>query len=107
VAIGDLSVAAGVGSTHLAQRFKEVIGVTPERLARACRFAAAVFSVSSAGPIGWGGLAVGAGCFGRARFGREFRAFTGLTPARYAGGRRWFLREHPGHVLDGWPLPAG
>ena len=20
--------------------------------------------------------------------------------------RRRFLREHPGHVLDGWPLPA-
>src|SRR5262249_25131873 len=29
VAIGDLSVAAGVSSTHLAQRFKELIGVTP------------------------------------------------------------------------------
>ena len=34
VAIGDLSVAAGVSSTHLAQRFKEVIGVTPKRFAR-------------------------------------------------------------------------
>jgi hypothetical protein len=29
VAIGDLGVAAGVSSTHLAQRFEEVIGVTP------------------------------------------------------------------------------
>jgi len=27
VAIGDLSAAAGVSSTHLAQRFKEFIGV--------------------------------------------------------------------------------
>ena len=34
VAIGDLRVAAGVSSTHLAQRFKELIGVTPKRLAR-------------------------------------------------------------------------
>jgi AraC-like DNA-binding protein len=33
VAIGDLRVAAGVSSTHLAQRFKELIGVTPKRLA--------------------------------------------------------------------------
>ena len=32
VAIGDLSVAAGVSTTHLAQRFKELIGVTPKRL---------------------------------------------------------------------------
>src|SRR3954471_1809529 len=40
VAIGDLSVAAGVSGTHLAQRFKEIIGVTPKRLARTYRFAA-------------------------------------------------------------------
>ena len=39
VAIGALRVAAGVSSTHLAQRFKELIGVTPKRLARTYRFA--------------------------------------------------------------------
>jgi hypothetical protein len=38
--------------------------------------------------------------------GHEFRAFTGLTPTRYVEVRRRFLREHPGHALDGWPLPA-
>ena len=42
VPIGELTVAAGVSSTHLAQRFKAVIGVTPKRLARTYRFAAAV-----------------------------------------------------------------
>jgi len=35
----------------------------------------------------------------------EFRAFTGLTPTRYVEVRRRFLREHPGHALDSWPLP--
>ena len=39
-------------------------------------------------------------------FGHEFRAFTGLMPTRYVEVRRRFLREHPGHALDGWPLPA-
>jgi leucine-zipper of insertion element IS481 len=29
-----------------------------------------------------------------------------LTPTRYVEVRRRFLREHPGHALDGWPLPA-
>jgi hypothetical protein len=38
--------------------------------------------------------------------GHEFRAFTELTPTRYVEVRRRFLREHPGHALDGWPLPA-
>jgi AraC-like DNA-binding protein len=106
VAIGDLSVAAGVSSTHLAKRFKEIIGVTPKRLARTYRFAATLFAINPAGPIDWGDLAHGAGYFDQAHFGHEFRAFTGLTPTRYVEVRRRFLREHPGHVLDSWPLPA-
>ena len=88
VAIGDLRVAAGVSSTHLAQRFKELIGVTPKRLARTYRFAATVFSINPAGPIDWGDLAGRAGYFDQAHFGHEFRAFTGLTPTRYVEVRR-------------------
>ncbi|WP_344160367.1 helix-turn-helix domain-containing protein [Kribbella yunnanensis] len=106
VAIGDLSVAAGVSSTHLAQRFKELIGVTPKRLARTQRFTATVFSINPDGPIDWSDLAARAGYFDQAHFGHEFQAFTGLTPTRYVEVRRRFLREHPGHVLDGWSLPA-
>ncbi|MBE1502639.1 AraC-like DNA-binding protein [Amycolatopsis lexingtonensis] len=106
VTIGDLSVDAGVSSTHLAQRFKELVGVTPKRLARTYRFAATVFAIDPAGPVDWGSLAGGAGYFDQAHFGHEFRAFTGLTPTQYVEVRRRFLREHPGHVLDGWSLPA-
>ncbi|RBO89326.1 helix-turn-helix domain-containing protein [Nocardia puris] len=106
VAIGDLSEAAGVSSTHLAQQFKELVGVTPKRLARAQRFTTTVLAIDFAGPIDWGEIAAGAGYFDQAHFGHEFRAFTGLTPTRYAEVRRRFLREHPGHVLDSWPLPA-
>ena len=107
VAISDLNAAAGVSSTHLARRYKELIGVTPKRLARTYRFAATVFAISPAGPIDWADLAAGAGYFDQAHFAHEFRAFTGLTPTRYLEVRRQFLREHPGHVLDGWSLPAG
>ena len=106
VAIGDLSVAAGVSSTHLAQRFKEIVGVTPKRFARTYRFTATVFAIDPAGPVDWGDLAYGAGYSDQAHFGHEFRTFTGLTPTRYVEVRRRFLREHPGHALDGWPLPA-
>jgi AraC-like DNA-binding protein len=61
----------------------------------------------SAGPWQtWADLANSAGYFDQAHFGREFREFTGLTPTRYVEVRRQFLREHPGHVMDGWPLPA-
>jgi AraC-like DNA-binding protein len=106
VAIADLSVAAGVSSTHLARRFKDVIGVTPKRFARTYRFTATLLAVNPAEPVDWGDLAYGAGYFDQAHFDHEFRAFTGLTPTRYVESRRRFLREHPGHVLEGWPLPA-
>lgn len=105
-AIGDLSVAAGVSSTHLVRRFKELIGVTPKRLARTQRFAATMLAIDFAEPIDWGDVAGGAGYTDQAHVGHEFRAFTGLTPIRYVGVRRRFLREHPGHPLDSWPLPA-
>ncbi|WP_309111464.1 helix-turn-helix domain-containing protein [Saccharothrix sp.] len=106
VAIGDLSAAAGVSSTHLAQRFKGLIGVTPKRLARAYRFTATVFAIDPAGPVDWSDLAGRAGYFDQAHFGHEFREFTGLTPTRYLEVRRRFLREHPDHPFEGWPLPA-
>jgi AraC-like DNA-binding protein len=106
VVIGDLSAAAGVSGTHLAQRFKELVGVTPKRLARTYRFAATLLAIDPAGPVNWVDLAGRAGYFDQAHFSHEFRAFTGLTPTRYVEVRRQFLREHPGHALGGWPLPA-
>ena len=106
VAIGELSAATGVSSTHLAQRFKELIGVTPKRIARTYRFAAAVLAVDPARPVDWVDLASRAGYFDQAHFGHEFRAFTGLTPTQYLAVRRRFRREHPGHALDVGPLPA-
>jgi AraC-like DNA-binding protein len=106
VAVGDLSVAAGVSSTYLAQRFKEIIGFTPKRLARTYRFAAAVRAIDPAGAVDWLELAGRAGYYDQAHFGHDFRAFTGLTPTGYLDVRRRFLREHPGHALDVGPLPA-
>lgn len=106
VPIGDLIEARGVSSTYLARSFKEVIGITPKRLARAHRFSTTVLAIDPAEPIDWADLAVRAGYFDQAHFGHEFREFTGFTPTRYVEVRKRFLREHPDHVLDGWPLPA-
>jgi hypothetical protein len=47
--------AAGVRSTHLAQQFKELIGVRPKRLARTYRFRRHCVRDQPAGPIDWGG----------------------------------------------------
>jgi AraC-like DNA-binding protein len=106
VPISDLGVAAHASSTYVAKRFKEVVGVTPKRLARSYRFTATVLAIDVAAPIDWGDVAARAGYFDQAHFGHEFREFTGLTPTRYIEVRRRFLREHPDHALEGWPLPA-
>ncbi|WP_436447174.1 helix-turn-helix domain-containing protein [Microbacterium sp. I2] len=106
VPISELGMAARASSTYLAKRFKEVIGVTPKRLARSYRFTSTVLALDVAAPVDWGDVAARAGYFDQAHFVREFREYTGLTPTRYVEVRQRFLREHPGHALDGWPLPA-
>ncbi|UOQ88148.1 helix-turn-helix domain-containing protein [Agromyces endophyticus] len=106
VPINELGAAAHASSTYLAKRFKEVIGVTPKRLARSYRFTVTVLALDVAAPVNWGEVAAGAGYFDQPHFVREFREFTGLTPTRYVEVRRRFLREHPHHALEGWPLPA-
>ena len=106
VPISSLGVASRASSTYLAKRFKEVIGVNPKRLARSYRFTATVLAIDVSAPIDWGDVAAGAGYFDQAHFVHEFRAFTGLTPTRCVDVRQRFLREHPDHALEGWPLPA-
>lgn len=104
--IGDLSASLGVSSTHLAQKFRALIGITPKRLARVHRFTFSLLALNPAEPVDWGDFAAGAGYFDQAHFTREFREFTGLTPTRYLELRRRFLHEHPDHALDNWPLPT-
>ncbi|WP_431880397.1 DUF6597 domain-containing transcriptional factor, partial [Micromonospora marina] len=91
VPIDDLRTAAGVSSTHLARRFKALVGVTPKRLARTYRFAATVFAIDPAGPVDWGRLVGGAGYL-----------YAGQCSGLQAGGEgpRWEGRQGPGSALD-------
>lgn len=106
VSIGGLCVDAGVSTTHLAHRFKQIVGITPKRLARTYRFAKVVFSVDAAAAVDWGDLAFRAGYFDQSHFVKDFQTFTGCTPTAYLALRRRFLAEHPGNALDVGPLPA-
>ena len=106
VPISDLGVMSHASSTYVARRFKAIVGVTPKRLARSYRFTFTVLAIDVDSPIDWAAVAASAGYFDQAHFVHEFREFTGLTPTRYVDIRRRFQRDHPGHVLDGWPLPA-
>jgi AraC-like DNA-binding protein len=105
LSIASLTEAAGVSSTHLAARFKHVVGVTPKRLARTYRFAEVVTSINPAREVDWAEVAHRAGYYDQSHFTHELRRFTGLTPTGYLGLRRRFAAEHPGNALDVGPLP--
>jgi AraC-like DNA-binding protein len=90
---------------HLAAQFRSHVGVTPKRVARIYRFARLILSVDAPRPAGLAELAHTAGYFDQAHFSREFKDFTGHTPAEYLALRRRFPAEQ-GFPPDSGPMPA-
>jgi AraC-like DNA-binding protein len=105
LSIASLTEAAGVSSTHLAARFKHLVGITPKRLARTYRFAEVVRSIDPACEVDWAEVAHRAGYYDQSHLTHELQRFTGLTPTAYLDLRRRFAAEHPGSALDVGPLP--
>lgn len=106
LSIARLTEAAGVSSTHLATRFKDLVGITPKRLARTYRFARVVSSIDTARDVDWAEVAHRAGYHDQPHFNHELRRFTGLTPTDYLDLRRRFAAEHPDSALDVGLLPT-
>ena len=105
VSVGALSGGAGVSGNHLATLFKSHLGVTPKRVARIYRFARLILSVDAVRPVDWSQLAQAAGYFDQAHFSKEFKDFTGHTPAAYLALRRRFPARK-GFPPDNGPMPA-
>lgn len=110
VPVDALAAEAGWSGRHLADRFREEIGLTPKAAARVVRFdrarrllaagataypgtdglpggeagAAGTGSVRGRGDgLGLAALAVGCGYFDQAHLAREFRALAGCPPSRW------------------------
>ncbi|MGW0949167.1 helix-turn-helix domain-containing protein [Streptomyces sp. NPDC002623] len=105
VPVAALSDAAGVSGNHLATQFKSHVGVTPKKVARIYRFARLILSVDALRPVDWSELALRAGYFDQAHFGKEFKDFTGRTPTEYLALRRRIPAEQEFPPDDG-PMPA-
>jgi AraC-like DNA-binding protein len=105
VPVGALIDVAGVSGNHLATQFKSHVGVPPKRVARIYRFAQLILGVDDLRPVNWSVLAQTAGYFDQAHFSREFKDFTGHTPAEYLALRRRFPAEQ-GFPPDNVPIPA-
>lgn len=83
---GRIRIAALAGSLewsrkHLVHRFREEIGVGPKSVARIVRFNTALAMSHAGDDAGWADIAAACGYADQAHLAREFRAFSGLTPA--------------------------
>ena len=79
----------GLSRRRLAQLFQEQVGMPPKRYCRLLRFREVVRCAASGAPIEWAGVALDSGYCDQPHLTREFREFSGLSPAA------WLAAEHP------------
>lgn len=94
LAIADLAAEAGLSHRRYIAAFREAVGLTPMTYRRVARFQAALHAIARGAPVPLAALAAQTGYYDQAHFARDFRAFAGLTPARYLARRG----EHQNHV---------
>jgi AraC-like DNA-binding protein len=101
VPVAELAARTGWSTRHLANRFREEIGLTPKAAARVIRFERARRRLITAAPGSLADLAVACGYFDQAHLAREFRAMAGCPPTQW-------LAEEFGNIQAGaWLTDEG
>ncbi|MDB4950773.1 MAG: Helix-turn-helix, AraC domain protein [Gemmatimonadetes bacterium] len=83
VDVAALAADAGCSRKHLAQQFREHLGLPPKTLARILRFNRAVDLLRSGGAARWTEIALACGYYDQAHLNRDFRQFAGTTPGAF------------------------
>jgi AraC-like DNA-binding protein len=84
VAMDQVAAAAGMTRRHLERRFKEMVGLSPKRLARIARFQHALAMLEEAEGRGCGvRTAVACGYADQAHFIRDFTTLAGCAPGEH------------------------
>jgi len=91
VRIGRMADEIGISHKHLLREFDRCVGLTPKTFARLCAFQRVIQSVGHRTEVEWVETALQCGYYDQAHLIREFRAFSGLTPASYLTKRGPFL----------------
>jgi AraC-like DNA-binding protein len=89
--IGRMAEEIGISHKHLLREFDRCVGLTPKVLARLASFQRVIFSIGQRSTVDWSDTAVRCGYYDQAHLIRDFRGFSGLTPARYLSRRGPFL----------------
>ncbi len=84
--IAGLADELGYSSRQLQRKLEDAAGLSPRLLKRLCRFEQALDGIRaspSGTPLDWPALALACGYSDQAHFIRDFREFSGYTPAEY------------------------
>jgi len=81
--ISRIADEVGWSRRHLIARFRQQVGLTPKIGARLVRLDAVWRHIEKRGPLDWGQVAADAGYADQAHLIRDFRQFTGTTPAEF------------------------
>jgi AraC-like DNA-binding protein len=84
VSMSDLAKAANLSNRHLERRFFDSVGMAPKLFCRIRRFQQ-VLQAMEACDANWADAAVDCGYYDQAHLIRDFRSFSGLTPACLLG----------------------
>ena len=91
VRIGRMAAEIGISHKHLLREFHRCVGLTPKTFSRLCSFQRVIQSVGHRPEVEWADTARKCGYYDQAHLIREFRAFSGFTPASYLVKRGPFL----------------
>jgi AraC-like DNA-binding protein len=92
--IGRVAAEVGWSHKHLITRFRQQVGMPPKTAARLMRFDRMVRRLTDR-PARWPDIAAASGYADQAHFIREFREFTGTTPAAYVARASAITRRRP------------
>ena len=91
VRIGKIAEEVGISHKHLLREFDRCVGLTPKLFARLHAFQRVIKGIGQKPEVDWSETALTCGYYDQAHLIREFRAFSGLTPATYLAKRGPFL----------------
>ena len=84
----------GYAAKRFIELFSGSVGLTPKVYSRIQRFQAVIKRVARGDQVDWADVALGGGYCDQSHLNREFRAFTGITPALYQP----VAKHRPSHI---------
>ena len=89
----------GYGAKRFIELFSGSVGLTPKVYSRIQRFQAVIGRIARGDRVEWADVAVDCGYYDQSHLNREFRVFSGVTPALY----RPVEKNRPSHIAADRP----